>query len=121
VLEGVSKLEANPDATKVAIISKNKILSVYFVKEIFYDILYKENELVKLLLVDEIPSEIFWMKDDWHIILAGPSKVEILEIDKRYPLNRVSYPITSTNFLWQNQQNYLFYSSQNTLWRLKLI
>ncbi len=106
----------NPDGSRLALITKDQVLSVYFLSEVNSDLEYEARTMLKLGLVEQNPEDIFWMNDNWHIILRNSKGIEIVEIDSRFPINRISYPIASSRAFWNYNQNTLLYLSQNNLW-----
>jgi hypothetical protein len=110
----------HPDGSRIAFVTRNQVLSVYFLAETAGDILYGKGAILKLGLVGQAPRHIFWMKDDWHVLLHEPEQIEIFEVDSRLPINRVSYPIAVSRALWKYDQNTLLYASQNSFWSWRL-
>jgi hypothetical protein len=110
----------NPNKSKAAILSKDQTLSLYLPIEERGDVVYPAGTTLKLGLVEKIPKDVFWLKDGWHLLLRYPEKLEVIEIDSRLPIYRVSYPIIATKAAWLGAENALVYLSQDALWLWRL-
>jgi hypothetical protein len=110
----------SPDASRAALFSKDQVLSVYFSEKHQGDVIYLPGTILRLGLLEKKPADVFWMRYNWHLLLRFPEKLEIIEIDSRLPINRVSYPIISTDAVWRQWENTLFYLAQNSFWIWRL-
>jgi hypothetical protein len=110
----------SPDASRVAAFSKDQVLSVYFSEKYQGDVIYPSGTILRLGLLEKKPVDVFWMRYNWHLLLRFPEKLEIIEIDSRLPINRVSYPIILTDAVWRQWENTLFYLAQNSFWIWRL-
>lgn len=121
IAEGVIGAWPHPHSLRVALITKNQVLSVYFLEETAGDVRYEKGELLQLGLVEQNPNDVFWLKDGWHVLVVEPKQIAVLEVDSRYPINRVSYPIAASRAFWTHDENRLVYASQNSLWSWRLV
>jgi hypothetical protein len=110
----------SPGASRIAVFSKDQVLSVYFSEKHQGDVIYLPGTILRLGLLEKKPADVFWMRYNWHLLLRFPEKMEIIEIDSRPPINRVSYPIISTDAVWRQWENTLFYLAQNSFWIWRL-
>ncbi|MEW5805262.1 MAG: hypothetical protein AB1721_00830 [Patescibacteria group bacterium] len=80
----------NNDQTKIAF-SESRKLFVYFLDNVFDDLLYQTDELLFLKELSQEPEALYFANHNWHLISAAKDSLTITEIDKREPIN--SYKI----------------------------
>lgn len=109
----------NDTGTKTAILLGNKSLLIYSPKN---RITKKtdRDEIIQLGYISQKPEDLFWLKNNGHLLLRFPEKIEVVEITSRLPIYRVSYPVSSTRSVWRLAKNDLFFLSENKFWTLSL-
>jgi len=60
---------------------------VYFLKDVFDDLAYKENEILELGRVENLKTG-YLANHNWHLIAVSNSALAVFEIDKRLPINQ---------------------------------
>ncbi len=74
------------DSTKLVFADKSENIFVYFLKDIFDDLLYQKDEILRLGKVNNLKT-LYFAHFNWQIIAVSNTSVAVFEIDRRKPIN----------------------------------
>lgn len=119
VARDVKLLSLSPDKKKVAFLSQNGALNVYFLKDWEENNRKKAGESVVLNIKNGSAIEkIYWRGDSYHLFLVypgdnGTKKVDFAEIDERLPLNQTTILQKMKNIYYYFPSGKFYFFEQN--------
>lgn len=74
------------DGTKLVFADKSGNVFVYFLKDVFDDLLYQKDEILSLGKINNLKT-LYFAHFNWQIIAVSNTSVVVFEIDRRKPIN----------------------------------
>jgi len=74
------------DNTKLIFADKSGNIFVYFLKDVFDDLLYQKDDILSLGKVNNLKT-LYFAHFNWQIIAVSNTSVAVFEIDRRKPVN----------------------------------
>jgi len=99
--DNVSNVVFSPDNKKVAYVSDN-FVQVYFLEDLFQDIVKKTGEVINVLDNGAVISDLIWFKDSFHLLARSGEKVFFAEIDDRDKINTFEQILTPGHYYWND-------------------
>lgn len=86
ITPNVKELVISQDKSRLAYLDENDNIFVYFLEDVFDDLLYEKGETVSLGQAEDTKN-IYFTHYNWQIVTIQNQDATILEIDKRSPIN----------------------------------
>jgi hypothetical protein len=99
--DNVSNVVFSPDNKKVAYVSGNSV-QVYFLEDLFQDIVKKTGEVANVLDNGAVISDLIWFKDSFHLLARSGEKVFFTEIDDRDKINTFEQTLNPGHYYWND-------------------
>ena len=92
------------DSSKFVFADKAGNVFVYFLKDVFDDLLYQKDEVLNLGKVNNLKT-VYFAHFNWQVVAVSDATVTVFEIDKRKPVNsyKVELEIVGNPINFENQ------------------
>jgi len=109
----------SPDNKKIAYISGDSI-KVYFLNDLTGDISKKAGEILKILTVNGVVSDLIWFKDSLRLMARSNNNLFFGEIDDRDKINIFELPLGSGDSYW-NSEGFLWQFGSKIIEKVNLM
>lgn len=126
IARGVKFFSLSPDEKKIAFLSQNGALNVYFLKDWEENNRKKAGESIVLIVKNGSAIEkIYWRGDSYHFFLVYPGgngrkSVDFAEIDERPPLNQTAILQKVKNIYHDSPSGKFYFFEQNGVFSFAL-
>ena len=121
IARSVKFSEFSPNNQAIAFLDANGIVNIRFVDG--WDQIFRKKigDVSRFELTDNQRLEkIFWYKDSLRLLTEGPSKISLMEIDDRPPLNIYNIESNFDYFFYDGENNFVYILRQGQLQKVSL-
>ncbi len=86
IAENSTYFSLSNDGTKLVFSDKSGNIFIYFLKDVFDDLLYLKDEILNLGRINGLKA-LYFAHFNWQIVAVSDTNVAVFEIDRRKPVN----------------------------------
>ncbi|OGY39247.1 MAG: hypothetical protein A2391_01605 [Candidatus Brennerbacteria bacterium RIFOXYB1_FULL_41_13] len=120
IADGVEKIIVSEDNSRLAYFNKDDSVFIYFLEDVFDDLLYKKGEALSLGVSNNI-NNIYFAHFNWQIVTISEKNAMIVEIDKRMPVNKYKINLGKISNTINFEDQTLIWLEDNVLKSAKIL